>query len=172
MLQVESLTTHYGNIRALDNVSLTVGNNEIVTLIGPNGAGKTTLLKTISGLLKPSNGSIRYLNNPITEFPPEKIARNGIAHVPEGRHVFPELTVKDNLLMGAFTRKNPAQIREDLQSVYDMFPVLKERRSQNAGSLSGGIYSSKNHTFNIEDTFLVTENGIELFSKALPTLYY
>jgi len=138
MLKIDNLTTHYGNIRALDNVSLNVNPGEIVALIGPNGAGKTTLLKTISGLIKPTAGNIYCRGNEITNLSPEKIAGIGIAHVPEGRHVFTELSVAENLLMGAFIKKNKAEIKEDIQKIYEMFPILKERRRQNAGSLSGG----------------------------------
>ena len=138
MLKITDLTTHYDMIRILDKVSLEVGDGEIVTLVGPNGAGKTTMLKAISGLIPVTSGSITYNGVELTGTSAEKIAAMGIAHVPEGRHVFPSLTIEENLQMGAFLLKDKKQIAETKSVVFDMLPKLYERRSQLAGSLSGG----------------------------------
>lgn len=138
MLKITNLTTHYDMIRILDKVSLEVGDGEIVTLVGPNGAGKTTMLKAISGLIPTTSGSITYNGKELTGMPAEKIAALGIVHVPEGRHVFPGLTIEENLQMGAFLIKDKKQIAETKQVVFDMLPKLYERRTQLAGSLSGG----------------------------------
>ena len=138
MLKITDLTTHYDMIRILDKVSLEVGDGEIVTLVGPNGAGKTTMLKAISGLIPATSGSITYNGKELLGTSAEKIAALGIAHVPEGRHVFPGLTIEENLQMGAFLIKDKKQIAETKQSVFDMLPKLYERRTQLAGSMSGG----------------------------------
>ena len=138
MLKITNLTTHYDMIRILDNVSLEVGDGEIVTLVGPNGAGKTTMLKAISGLIQATSGSITYNGQELIGVSAEKIAAMGIAHVPEGRHVFPSLTIEENLQMGAFLIKDKKQIEETKRLVYDMLPKLYERRTQLAGSMSGG----------------------------------
>ena len=138
MLKITDLTTHYDMIRILDKVSLEVGDGEIVTLVGPNGAGKTTKLKAISGLIPATSGSITYNGKELLGTSAEKIAALGIAHVPEGRHVFPGLTIEENLQMGAFLIKDKKQIAETKQIVFDMLPKLYERRTQLAGSMSGG----------------------------------
>lgn len=138
MLKITDLTTHYDMIRILDKVSLEVGDGEIVTLVGPNGAGKTTMLKAISGLIPATSGSITYNGKELIGTPAEKIAAMGIAHVPEGRHVFPGLTIEENLQMGAFLIKDKKMVAESKQIVFDMLPKLYERRNQLAGSLSGG----------------------------------
>lgn len=138
MLKITDLTTHYDMIRILDKVSLEVGDGEIVTLVGPNGAGKTTMLKAISGLIPATSGSITYNGKELLGTSAEKIAALGIAHVPEGRHVFPGLTIEENLQMGAFLIKDKKQIAESKQIVFDMLPKLYERRTQLAGSMSGG----------------------------------
>lgn len=138
MLKITDLTTHYDMIRILDKVSLEVGDGEIVTLVGPNGAGKTTMLKAISGLIPATSGSITYNGKELLGTSAEKIAALGIAHVPEGRHVFPGLTIEENLQMGAFLIKDKKQIAETKQIVFDMLPKLFERRTQLAGSMSGG----------------------------------
>lgn len=138
MLKITDLTTHYDMIRILDKVSLEVGDGEIVTLVGPNGAGKTTMLKAISGLIPATSGSITYNGKELLGTSAEKIAALGIAHVPEGRHVFPGLTIEENLQMGAFLIKDKKQIAETKQIVFDMLPKLYERRTQLAGSMSGG----------------------------------
>lgn len=138
MLKVNDIDVFYGNIHALKAVSLEVEQGEIVTLIGANGAGKTTLLNTISGLLKPKNGTIEYLDKQINGIPAQQIVRAGISHVPEGRRVFAPLTVEENLDLGAYLRKDKQGIKEDLERVYQLFPRLYERRKQISGTLSGG----------------------------------
>lgn len=138
MLKVNEIDVFYGNIHALKKVSLDVEEGEIVTLIGANGAGKTTLLHTISGLLKPKNGSIEYLGKPIHGRPAQQIVRAGISHVPEGRRVFANMTVEENLDLGAYLRKDSKEIKKDLERIYELFPRLFERKKQQAGTLSGG----------------------------------
>ncbi|MFH1514011.1 MAG: ABC transporter ATP-binding protein [bacterium] len=137
MLKVENLHTSYGKINALSGVSLEVNEGEIVTIIGANGAGKTTTLKTIAGILKPHTGRILFNGKDITKTPAHKVVAGGISLAPEGRKIFPLLTVRENLEMGAFIRK-PSEISEDLDGVYGIFPILKERQSQPGGTLSGG----------------------------------
>ena len=138
MLEVENLNVYYGAIHALQGISFHVEEGEIVTLIGANGAGKSTTLRTISGLLHPRTGSIRFKDQDITTLPAEKIVRLGISQVPEGRKIFAPLTVRENLLMGAYTRTDNEQIEQSLQQVFASFPRLKERLSQLGGTLSGG----------------------------------
>jgi branched-chain amino acid transport system ATP-binding protein len=138
LLTVQNISTYYGKIRALDDVSLMVEPGEIVCLIGANGAGKTTMLKTICGLLKPSQGEILFEGENLTPLPPHEIVRRGIALVPEGRQVFSRMTVRENLEMGAFARKNRPAIEADIEKVFSLFPRLKERWKQPAGTLSGG----------------------------------
>ena len=168
LLQVENLSVAYGAIRALRDVSLHINPGEIVTLIGSNGAGKTTLLRTLSGLLRPAAGTIQWHKTPpphppgegrgegasntrntreshngatpslLNSLAPHAIVRLGISHVPEGRQIFPHLTVRENLLLGAYQQHDPKQIEADLSKNYDLFPVLRERRAQRAGTLSGG----------------------------------
>jgi branched-chain amino acid transport system ATP-binding protein len=138
MLKVEGLDVYYGNIQALREISLEVREGEIITLIGANGAGKSTLLKTISGLLKPKKGSIHYLGDSIVNKPAQAIVKAGISHVPEGRRVFANMRVEENLELGAFVRKDREGIRNDLNKVYELFPRLYERRKQLSGTLSGG----------------------------------
>ncbi|KKI89912.1 amino acid ABC transporter ATPase [Bacillus sp. SA1-12] len=138
MLKVDDINVYYGNIQALKGVSLEVHEGEIVTLIGANGAGKSTLLKTLSGLLKPKNGTIHYLGKSISGRPVQEIVKSGISHVPEGRRVFANMTVEENLELGAYLRKDTAEIRKDFEKVYELFPRLHERRKQMSGTLSGG----------------------------------
>jgi branched-chain amino acid transport system ATP-binding protein len=139
MLQIEDLHAKYGNIEALHGVSLNVREGETVALIGANGAGKTTLLKAISGLLRPSAGTVKFCGARIDRLPAERIVQRGMAHVPEGRRIFPRHTVDVNLEMGAYVRSDRAQIREDIEKLLnDQFPPLKARRSRPAGLLSGG----------------------------------
>jgi branched-chain amino acid transport system ATP-binding protein len=139
MLEVENLHTYYGNIHALKGISLTVNDGEIVTLIGSNGAGKTTTVKTIAGLLPSSDGYVEFNGQDISETAPDRIVRAGISLVPEGRQVFPYMTVLDNLEMGAYTRGDGAAgLKESFDQVYLLFPKLWERRRQQAGTLSGG----------------------------------
>lgn len=138
MLKVEAINVYYGNIQALKGVSLEINEGEIVTLIGANGAGKSTLLKTISGLLKPKQGKILYEGQSIAGKAAQSIVKMGISHVPEGRRVFANMTVEENLDLGAYLRKDKAAIKEDLGKVFELFPRLLERRKQLAGTLSGG----------------------------------
>lgn len=138
MLEISNLEVRYGSIRALYDLSLTVFEGSIVTLIGANGAGKSTTLRAISGLISPTSGSIRMNGKEIAGWPAHKIVAEGLAHVPEGRLVFPELTVKENLLMGAYLRRDRREIMADLEWIEGFFPRLKERIGQLAGTLSGG----------------------------------
>lgn len=138
MLELIDINTYYGNIHVLKNVSLTIDQGEIVTLIGANGAGKTTTLMTISGLTPARSGTILFNDQPIQSLNPEKIVRQGLSHVPEGRRIFPFLSVLENLDMGAFLRKDKAGIREDLDYVFSLFPILEQRKHQSGGTLSGG----------------------------------
>lgn len=138
MLEIENIYVSYGMINAIRGISFTVDRGEIIALIGANGAGKTTTLHTISGLLRPKSGSIRFNGTEITRVAPHKIVSMGIAQVPEGRRVFSQLTVLDNLKMGAYIRRDQKEIAHSLQTVYGWFPRLKERQNQIAGTLSGG----------------------------------
>jgi branched-chain amino acid transport system ATP-binding protein len=138
MLQVKEIDVYYGAIHALKKLSLEVEQGSIVTLIGANGAGKTTTLKSISGLLRPKNGSIVFKGTDISKVAPEKIVGLGISQVPEGRRVFATMTVMENLEMGAYLRKDKKGVEEDMENVFTRFPRLKERRKQLAGTLSGG----------------------------------
>ena len=138
MLKVENLSVSYGVIGAVKGVSFEVGQGEIVALIGANGAGKTTILQTITGLIQPRGGSIRFDGADLLKTPAHKIVSLGMAHVPEGRRIFQELTVLENLRLGAFTRKDKKEIADSLEMVYSRFPRLRERRTQIAGTLSGG----------------------------------
>lgn len=138
MLEIKDVSVRYGVIEAIKRVSFEVNEGEIVTLIGANGAGKTTILKTISGLLRSSNGSISFKGRDITKADARTIVKEGISHVPEGRHVFGGMSVKENLEMGAFLRNDSKAVQEDLDRVFRSFPVLKERLNQDAATLSGG----------------------------------
>lgn len=138
MLKVNEIDVYYGAIHALKKLSLEVEQGTIVTLIGANGAGKTTTLKTISGILRPKNGTIIYKGNDITKVAPEKVVSLGISQVPEGRRIFPTMSVLENLEMGAYLRKDKKGILKDLENVFARFPRLLERRKQLAGTLSGG----------------------------------
>ncbi|MFO7154677.1 MAG: ABC transporter ATP-binding protein, partial [Caldicoprobacter oshimai] len=138
MLEVRNLHVHFGVIHALKGISLTVNDGEIVTLIGANGAGKTTTLRTISGLKKPTSGEIILDGVDITNASAQERVRIGISHVPEGRRVFSNMTVLENLELGAYLRKDKEEIAKDLKKVFDLFPVLADRRKQLAGTLSGG----------------------------------
>ena len=138
LLEIQGLTVRYGGIEALHGISLAVPRGSIVTLIGANGAGKSTTLRTISGLVPPACGTIRFDGKEISGWPAHRIVSEGLAHVPEGRLVFPELSVKENLRMGAYLRRDRKGITEDLDWVCDFFPRLRERITQQAGTLSGG----------------------------------
>ena len=138
MLTVENINVYYGVIHALKDISFQVNEGEIVALIGANGAGKTTTLQTVSGMLSAKSGSIRFQDQEISRMPEHKIVKQGISHVPEGRRMFSNLTVLENLKMGAYTRKDKQEINNSLEMVYERFPRLKERTRQLAGTLSGG----------------------------------
>ena len=138
MLEVKDLNVHYGAIHAIKGISLTVGDGELVALIGANGAGKTTTLHTISGLIKASSGSITMDGTDLQKVPADQLIRMGMAHVPEGRHIFAQMTVEENLMMGAYILKDKAKIRDNIEMVYGHFPRLKERAKQLGGTLSGG----------------------------------
>jgi branched-chain amino acid transport system ATP-binding protein len=138
VLKINNLHVYYGQIHALKGISLEVKSGEIVTLIGGNGAGKTTTLRTISGLLTPKEGEIVYQGKSTENLKAHELVASGLIHVPEGRHVFPQMSVQENLDLGAYTRKDAQNIAEDLEQVFELFPRLKERRSQAAGTLSGG----------------------------------
>jgi branched-chain amino acid transport system ATP-binding protein len=138
MLKIDGLNVYYGGIHALDSASVEVKEGEIVTIIGANGAGKSTLLRTISGLVKPQSGTMEFDSKDLTKMAPHQVVEAGIAHAPEGRRVFSELTVAQNLRLGAFLRKDREKMDEDLAMVFRLFPRLQERREQPAGTLSGG----------------------------------
>jgi branched-chain amino acid transport system ATP-binding protein len=138
LLEVGDIHTFYGNIEALKGVSIEVEEGEIVTLIGSNGAGKSTTLRSISGLTPPSQGTIRFDGKEIAETPPQEIVQLGISQAPEGRHCFARMTVRENLELGAFLRRDRDAIGEDMDRVYELFPRLKERERQKAGTMSGG----------------------------------
>lgn len=138
MLEIKSMNVAYGNVIALHDVSMTVDDGSFVGLLGANGAGKSTLLRTVSGLQRPSAGSLFFNGNDLSRIEPHRIPALGVAHVPEGRRVFPSMSVLDNLIMGGYSRPHGASQREQLNNVLSLFPRLQERRSQAAGSLSGG----------------------------------
>nr|WP_202543331.1 ABC transporter ATP-binding protein [Streptomyces sp. SID8382] len=138
MLEVEDLRVAYGKIEAVKGISFSVEAGQVVTLIGTNGAGKTTTLRTLSGLLQPLGGEIRFDGKPLRGVPAHKIVALGLAHSPEGRHIFPRLSIAENLQLGAFLRKDADGIAADIRKAYDLFPILGERRNQAAGTLSGG----------------------------------
>lgn len=137
MLELVDLHVHYGNIRALDGISLSVSTGELVAIIGSNGAGKSTTLKAISGLVRPSEGSIRYDGQEITRASTDRIVNMGISHCPEGRRIFGRLTVRENLVLGGISRPQ-AEVREDIERIASLFPILRERMAQPGGTLSGG----------------------------------
>ena len=138
ILKIDNLESYYGPIMAIRGVSLIVEEGQILTVLGANGAGKTTLLKTISGIMDPEKGTISFMGEKIQGKEPDKIVQKGITHVPEGREVFPILTVEENLRMGAYSRRDKENINTDLDLVYDYFPILQKCKSQQAGTLSGG----------------------------------
>jgi branched-chain amino acid transport system ATP-binding protein len=138
LLEVEDLRVSYGKIEAVKGISFSVEAGQVVTLIGTNGAGKTTTLRTLSGLLRPTSGRVLFDGQPIEKVPAHKIVALGLAHSPEGRHIFPRLTIEENLKLGAYLRKDSDGIAKDIQRAYDLFPILGERRKQAAGTLSGG----------------------------------
>jgi branched-chain amino acid transport system ATP-binding protein len=138
LLELQAVDTYYGRVQALHRVSMTIEEGEIVTLIGSNGAGKTTTLRTISGLTHPTRGKVRFRGKEISSLPPDRIVTLGIGHAPEGRRIFHRMTVRDNLFLGAYVRKDGPAVRADEDRVYRLFPRLRERRHQIGGTLSGG----------------------------------
>jgi len=138
VLEIKDLNVAYGRVRAVKGISFSVGQGQVVTLVGTNGAGKTTTLKTISGLLQPESGEIWFEGQRIDKLAAHEVVMRGLAHAPEGRRIFPRLTVEENLLLGAFARKDKPGISKDLQRVFDLFEVLRQRRTQPAGTFSGG----------------------------------
>ncbi len=138
MLEMRHVYTRYGQVECLKGINFKVQENEIVALLGANGAGKTTVLKTLSGLVRPTAGEVLFQGKKISSLSPETIVRVGISHVPEGRKIFQKLTVLENLALGAYTRRDAAQIKKDMESNFELFPILENRRHQKAGTLSGG----------------------------------
>ena len=138
LLELKHTAVHYGKVEATRDISIQVEEGSVVTLIGANGAGKSTTLRMISGLVRPSSGDVLFEGNSITDLPPEEITGIGIAHVPEGRHVFPQMTVMENLEMGAYLRRDPKELARNIELVFSHFPRLKERIKQAAGTMSGG----------------------------------
>ncbi len=138
MLELKNIKTFYGNIQALKDVSIKISEGEIITLIGANGAGKSTTLMSISGIVPPRSGEVIFMGKPIQDMPPNSIVSLGISQVPEGRRIFPFLTVAENLDMGAFLRNDKDEIKRDIEYIYELFPILAERRNQAGGTLSGG----------------------------------
>ncbi len=138
MLEVKDLKVAYGRVRAVKGISFSVEQGQVVTLVGTNGAGKTTTLKTISGLIQPESGEIWFEGQRIDKTPAHEVVTRGLAHSPEGRRIFPRLSVEENLRLGAFARRDRAGVSADLDRVFDLFPILRERRSQPAGTFSGG----------------------------------
>lgn len=156
LLELDNIHSYYGHIHALQGISLHVEEGEIVTLIGANGAGKSTTLRTISGLIKPRHGKIRLKEREIAGMPPHEIVALGVGHVPEGRGIFPRLTVRENLEMGAYSINDPAEVDRRMEAVFELFPRLKERLSQKGGTLSGG-----------EQQMLATARGLMLKPRIL-----
>ena len=138
MLELKNLKTYYGNIQALKDVSIQISEGEIITLIGANGAGKSTTLMSISGIVPPRSGEVLFMGKPIQDLPPNDIVSLGISQVPEGRRIFPFLSVAENLDMGAFLRNDKDEIKRDIEYIYELFPILADRRHQAGGTLSGG----------------------------------
>jgi len=138
MLEIKDLRVHYGKVEAIKGISLKVADGDVVTLLGANGAGKTTILRTISGLIRPSSGEVWFNNQRIDKLNAPAIVKMGIGHVPEARRVFPDMSVEDNLIMGAYIRNDKEGIKKDLEELFVHFPILKQRKTQKAGSLSGG----------------------------------
>ena len=149
MLRLNNVQTFYGNIQVLKDLCIEVTQGEIITLIGANGAGKTTTLMSITGIVPLRTGEIMFLNKPVHNLSPDEIVALGISLVPEGRRIFPRLTVMENLDMGAFLRKDKADIKKDINHIFELFPILAERRQQHGGTLSGGEQPSMTrHSFN------------------------
>ena len=138
MLELKHVYTRYGNVECLKGITFSVREGEIVALLGANGAGKTTVLKTVSGLIRPAAGEVLFRGKPISTSSPQEIVRLGIAHVPEGRKIFQRMNVLENLQLGAFIRRDAKEVKKDMEEIFDIFPILKKRLKQKAGTLSGG----------------------------------
>ena len=174
LLALANVESSYGPIKAIRGVSLKVRRSEIVTVLGSNGAGKSTILKTISGIIDPSRGSITYKGENITAMDPSVIVRKGISHVPEGREVFPLLSVRDNLLMGAYTRHDRDAVARDMEMAFGYFPILKERATQDAGLLSGGqqqMLAISRALMGAPDVILLDEPSLGLSPKLTAEIF-
>jgi branched-chain amino acid transport system ATP-binding protein len=172
MLELEGVEVSYGVVKAIKGITFSVEAGEVVTLLGANGAGKTTTLRAICGLHRPSKGTIRYDGKPIGNVPVHEIVRLGLGHVPEGRHVFPRMSVRENLLMGAYQRRG--SLDEDVERVFDLFPVLQQRRSQLAGTLSGGeqqMLAIGRALMNRPRMLLLDEPSMGLAPKIVATIF-
>jgi branched-chain amino acid transport system ATP-binding protein len=174
VLKLSNVESAYGPIKAIRGVSLQVRRGEIATVLGSNGAGKTTILKTISGIIDPRKGSIAFKGEDITARDPAFIVQQGLSHVPEGREVFPLLSVHDNLVMGAYTRNDPDEVAQDMEDVYTYFPILKERAKQDAGLLSGGqqqMLSISRALMAAPDLILLDEPSLGLSPKLTKEIF-
>jgi branched-chain amino acid transport system ATP-binding protein len=174
LLEIDTLAVGYDGVPALHDVSLRAGSGQIVALVGANGAGKSSLLRAISGLLRPERGSIRFDGDEIARVPSHEIVRRGIAHVPEGRHVFATATVRDNLLLGAYVRRNPQERERRLESAFETFPILRERLSQRASTLSGGeqqMLAIARGTMSAPKLLMLDEPSLGIAPKLIPLIY-
>jgi branched-chain amino acid transport system ATP-binding protein len=174
VLTLTNVESAYGPIKAIRGVSLQVRSGEIVTVLGANGAGKTTILKTISGILDPRKGSVHFRGEDITSQDPARVVQRGLTHVPEGREVFPLLSVKDNLLMGAYTRRDRDAVARDMEQVYAYFPILRERAHQHAGLLSGGqqqMLAISRALMGAPELILLDEPSLGLSPKLTKTIF-
>jgi branched-chain amino acid transport system ATP-binding protein len=174
LLEIDTLAVGYDGVPALHDVSLRAGGGQIVALVGANGAGKSSLLRAISGLLRPERGSIRFEGDDIARVPSHEIVRRGIAHVPEGRHVFATATVRDNLLLGAYVRRNPQERERRLQSAFETFPILRERLAQRASTLSGGeqqMLAIARGTMSAPKLLMLDEPSLGIAPKLIPLIY-
>jgi branched-chain amino acid transport system ATP-binding protein len=174
LLEIDTLAVGYDGVPALHDVSLRAGSGQIVALVGANGAGKSSLLRAISGLLRPERGSIRFEGDEIGRVPSHEIVRRGIAHVPEGRHVFATATVRDNLLLGAYVRRNSEERERRLESAFETFPILRERLSQRASTLSGGeqqMLAIARGTMSAPKLLMLDEPSLGIAPKLIPLIY-
>jgi branched-chain amino acid transport system ATP-binding protein len=174
LLEIDTLAVGYDGVPALHDVSLRAGSGQIVALVGANGAGKSSLLRAISGLLRPERGSIRFEGDDIARVPSHEIVRRGIAHVPEGRHVFATATVRDNLLLGAYVRRNPQERERRLQAAFETFPILGERLAQRASTLSGGeqqMLAIARGTMSGPKLLMLDEPSLGIAPKLIPLIY-
>ncbi|MGA3036622.1 MAG: ABC transporter ATP-binding protein [Vulcanimicrobiaceae bacterium] len=174
LLEIDTLAVGYDGVPALHDVSLRAGSGQIVALVGANGAGKTSLLRAISGLLRPERGTIRFEGDDIARVPSHEIVRRGIAHVPEGRHVFATATVRDNLLLGAYVRRNHDERQRRLESAFATFPILRERLTQRASTLSGGeqqMLAIARGTMSAPKLLMLDEPSLGIAPKLIPLIY-